>query len=185
MRRRDGSNWSAAIVLLTVALIVAGCGLKGDPKPPQIMAPPPIADLKAEPLPRGISIAWTVTDRIADVGSFKILRSVTLDGSLACPECPQDYQPLATPAVSDTSLSREGEKGFKYFDATVRDGSYYSYRIQACSRSGQCSAPSNEAGLVYRKVSEPQEKGQPASEPGPADRKDGGPREKGPSSSAP
>ncbi|MCE5283166.1 MAG: hypothetical protein LLG93_13805 [Deltaproteobacteria bacterium] len=158
MRLRRGSSWPAAIVL-TVALIMVGCGLRGDPKPPQVKAPPPIADLKAVSNPEGILLSWTVTDLVKNVGSFKILRSMTLDGSLACPECPQDYQPFATASINDASLSREGEKGFKYFDATVRDGSYYSYRIQVCSLSGQCAEASNEAGLIYRKGSGARDKG--------------------------
>jgi len=161
-----------------MALIMGGCGLKGNPVPPQIMAPPPIADLKASSISQGVLLDWTVPTLVGNVASFKIVRSVTLDGSLACPGCPQEYQPLATASLTDANLSREGEKGFRYYDLTVRDGSYYSYRIQACSRSGQCSEASNEAGLVYQKDSGQKDSATP--EKGQEKRPEKGPEKKTP-----
>jgi predicted small lipoprotein YifL len=140
------------MILAAVLPALAGCGKKGDPVPPQFKPLPAIVDLKTASAPEGIVLSWSLPSPGVPIGSFKLSRSVTVDGSQACPGCPQDYRPFGTITMADERLRREGDKGFRYADRDVRDGSYYSYRLSLCNRTGQCSAASNEAGAVYKET---------------------------------
>lgn len=135
--------------LCTLILILTGCGLKGDPIPPRIKPPAAINDLSAATSRGGILLGWALTDPLEKIGVFQILRSETVRGTEACPECPQDYKRHKTIPVADPTLRRDGEKKFSYNDADVDAGHFYSYRIVVCDRTGICSAPSNAAGLIH------------------------------------
>jgi hypothetical protein len=140
----------AALFAAILLLSLIGCGKKGDPIPPRVKLPLPITDLRVESSSGGVALAWSIGAPGGDIGSFKILRGVTPDGNQACPGCPQDYRPFVTLTTADDRLRRESERGFRYLDTDVREGGYYSYRIAVCNRTGQCSAPSNEAGRVHK-----------------------------------
>ena len=138
--------------LFTLILISTGCGLKGDPVPSKIKLPAAIADLSAASSREGIFLRWSLTDPLEKIGTFQLLRSETVRGSEACPECPQDYRRFKTIPAADASLRREGERKFSYVDGDVRAGHFYSYRIVVCDRArywGYCSAASNAAGLIH------------------------------------
>lgn len=133
--------------LLMLSLIWVGCGKKVDPVPPQVRLPL-IADLGVRSLPEGIVLGWSLTDPADGIG-FKILRSVTREGSEACPGCPREHHPFVTLSLADDRLKREGGKSFRYVDADVGIGGFYSYRIAVCNRRGNCGEASNEAGTIH------------------------------------
>jgi hypothetical protein len=93
---------------LLVVLTVSGCGKKGDPIPPRLILPPPITGLTAESVAEGIQLGWSASGPIGRIDHFRIIRG---DAAVeqACPGCPQEYRPLATPKVADPSLQRSGE----------------------------------------------------------------------------
>jgi hypothetical protein len=134
--------------LMMVILIFAGCGKKDDPMPPQIKLPT-IGDLSIASLREGIILGWSLAGPHDGIGGFKILRSETSQGNEACPGCPQDYRPFGSVPLGDGRMRREGAEGFRYVDADVREGSFYSYRIAVCNRTGYCGEPSNEAGMIH------------------------------------
>ncbi len=125
-------------------LLFPGCGKKGDPIPPKSILPPAIADLTADSVAEGIMLGWSVPGTTGPIDHFRILRSEAA-GDRVCPGCPQDYKPFATLKVADPNLRREGDKGFRYLDASITTGRFYSYRVSACDFRGQCSEPSAPA----------------------------------------
>jgi hypothetical protein len=135
--------------LFVLLFLSAGCGKKGNPIPPQIKLPAAIADLSAVSVEKGILLAWTLPEPLQKIGSFKLLRSETVEGSEACPGCPQDYRPLRTVVMKDDRLRREGERKFSYVDGDVGVGHFYSYRLVVCDSAGFCGAESNAAGLIH------------------------------------
>ncbi len=134
--------------LIVLSLVCAGCGKKGDPTPPQIRLPI-IADLTVQSRQDGITLGWSLTEYADGTGGFKVFRSATTEGSVACPGCPQEYHPFAMVSLSDDRLKREGDKRFRYLDADVRTGGFYSYRITVCTSAGNCGEASNEAGTIH------------------------------------
>ncbi|MHB8908756.1 MAG: hypothetical protein ACYDAA_07765 [Syntrophales bacterium] len=134
--------------LVMMSLIWAGCGKKVDPVPPQIKLPV-ITDLGTRSIGEGIVLSWSLAGPADGIDRFKILRSVTAEGSQACPGCPQDYRPFVTVELSDDRLKRAGEKSFQYVDTDVRVGGFYAYRIAVCNRGGNCGEASNESGIIH------------------------------------
>jgi hypothetical protein len=125
-------------------LLYAGCGKKGDPIPPRLILPPAIADLTADSVAEGILLGWSAPGPDGRIDHFRILRSDAA-ADQACPGCPQDYRPFATLKVADQTLQRAGERGFRYVDAAVAAGRFYSYRVSACDSQGHCGEPSAPA----------------------------------------
>ena len=136
--------------LLFVALAAAGCGKKGDPIPPRLILPPAIADLTADSIEEGILLGWSAPGPDGRIDHFRILRGEAA-AEQACPGCSQEYRPLATPKVADQTLRRAGEKGFRYLDAAVAAGRFYSYRVSACDSQGHCGEPSAPAQRLREK----------------------------------
>jgi len=144
LNRRWIFRGAALAGLLFVAVAAAGCGKKADPIPPRLILPPAIADLSADSIEEGILLGWSAPGPIGRIDRFRIVRSEAA-ADQACPGCPQDYRPFATLKVADQNLRREGEKGFRYVDASVAAGRFYSYRVSACDSQGYCGEPSAPA----------------------------------------
>ncbi|MCX5838932.1 MAG: hypothetical protein NTW71_10515, partial [Deltaproteobacteria bacterium] len=122
----------------------AGCGMKTDPLPPRLVLPPAIADLTADSVAEGILLGWSAPGPIGRIDHFRILRSEAA-ADQACPGCPQDYRPFAMLKVAEQTVQREGGKVFRYIDAAVAAGRFYSYRVSACDSRGYCGEPSAPA----------------------------------------
>jgi hypothetical protein len=135
--------------LLLAALTAAGCGKKADPIPPRLVLPPVIADLTADSVDAGILLGWSTPGPIGRIDHFRILRSA-VSADQACPGCPQVYMLLATPKAADPALQRAGEGMFRYVDAAVTAGRFYSYRVSACDSRKFCGEPSAPAGLFTK-----------------------------------
>jgi uncharacterized protein len=136
--------------LLFGVLLAAGCGKKTDPIPPRLILPPTIADLGADSIAEGIQLGWSAAGTDGRIDHFRILRSETAVEQ-ACPGCPQDYRPLATLKAADQKNRRDEGKGFRYVDAAVASGRFYSYRVSACDSRGHCSEPSAPANRSWEK----------------------------------
>jgi hypothetical protein len=139
----------ALAALLFVAMAATGCGKKGDPVPPRFISPPVIAGLAADSVAEGILLGWSAPGPIAGIDHFRIVRSEAI-ADQACPGCPQEYRPLATPKVNDPVLRHAREGTFGYLDSAVTAGRFYSYRISVCDSRGLCGELSPPAGLLKR-----------------------------------
>lgn len=137
----------ALATLLLVAMVAVGCGKKGDPIPPRLALPPAVVGLTADSVVQGIRLNWSANGPIGGIDHFRIVRAET-SADKACPGCPQEYRPLATPKLNDQALRRTGEGTFEYIDAAVTADRFYSYRVSACDSRGHCVEPSAPANRL-------------------------------------
>jgi len=144
MLRRHAILCGVLCGLLCGVLPLAGCGKKGDRIPPRLAPLSAIAGLSAESATEGIELRWSAPGPAGAIDHFRIVRS-EVPADRACPGCPQEYRPLATPKPGDPALRGTGEGTFGYLDETVSLNHFYSYRVSACDSRGRCGEPSAPA----------------------------------------
>jgi predicted small lipoprotein YifL len=141
-RRMHTSPFSFRVLLLACCLsnfAASGCGRKGPPRPPEDVAPRPLADLAASNVKDGVQLSWSRPQlyadgtRMTDLGGF-IVERATRDALT--------YQRIAELAVTDRDRFRQ-IKRFKHVDHDVIPGVAYRYRVVSFTLDRYFSPPSN------------------------------------------
>jgi hypothetical protein len=137
----------AVIVFL---ILSSGCGKKGEPRAPELVAPKTITNLAARPEPGSVTLTWSRPTEyvdgkeLSDLSAFVIFRK---DLSQSCPDCPVPYRPLTTIYVEDREKFAK-QKQYRFDDQEVRPNSIYRYRVSSQLLDGSLSAPSNEVEIT-------------------------------------
>ncbi|HTW86747.1 MAG TPA: hypothetical protein VMD75_01965 [Candidatus Binataceae bacterium] len=134
----------AVLATLFAVSMVAGCGVKSMPIPPEAARPQQILDLEALPERHGIQLTWTRPQRYASGQSMKDLSGFTVMRA----EDQEQYQPIVEVPVTDQERIQIVTR-FSYTDNTVESGHDYRYEVVAYTTGGYKSLPSNEAELQY------------------------------------
>jgi hypothetical protein len=134
------SAWAAGLALL--AAMVAGCGVKSAPIPPEQARPERILDLRAESVPDGVKLTWGRPfhyeggARMRDLAGFVILRSGN-GGPL---------KQLIEVPVTDQGRFRVA-KQFTYTDRATKIDDNYRYAVISETTDNYRGLPSNEVEL--------------------------------------
>ncbi len=139
------------IILLALLLVAsaAACGKKSDLRAPELVAPKPINNLSARPVPDGVTLTWNRPteyidgNEIKDLASFVIFRK---EISPSCLDCPVPYRQLRIVNVEDREKFVK-QKQYRYDDLEVSATAVYRYRVSAQLFDGSLSAPSNEVEI--------------------------------------
>lgn len=134
---------SVVVALLAVS-IVAGCGVKSAPIPPEAARPQQILDLEALPERHGIQLTWTRPEQYASGQSMKDLSGFTVMRA----EGQDQYKPIVEVPVTDQERIQVVTR-FSYTDNTVASGHSYRYEVVSHTTGGYKSLPSNEAVLEF------------------------------------
>lgn len=138
-----------ALMSLMALALAAGCGVKAPPEPRTEVAPAKVQDLKAEAVPNGVKITFTVPQ----VG--KPGRAVTearlyygyiqLTGLADCPPCPPKLRKYHEFELrgEDAELMEGGQ--FTYLDRNAPMGKEAIYQVRLIDAWGRISVPSNLA----------------------------------------
>ncbi len=129
-------SWIVVAAVLTA--VVAGCGAKSRPIPPELTHPERVNDLSAKPDPNGIRLTWSRPMKysggasLSDLAGFRLLRAEG-DGPLA---------EIAQLPIADQERFQKVRR-FAYVDTTAQMGHRYRYMMIAETTDGYQSAPSN------------------------------------------
>jgi hypothetical protein len=114
------------LLLLTTAalgLLVSGCGVKGPPRPPQTVPPPPVTDLQGRVAEDRAILTWTppgrASRRVMAVTGFRVYRARSALSQSACENCPLVFEQAAeltpgSPAGSPMRFSEVLQPGYRY-----------------------------------------------------------------------
>jgi hypothetical protein len=147
----------AARVLVVTSLIIsmlavlAACGVKSAPVPPEKARPEAITTLTATSAPDGIMLKWNRPltyaggNTMRDLGGFVIMRA---EGDTA------QMQPLVEIPVTDRERFQV-QMVFTYDDLETQLGAHYRYAIIAETTDGYRSDPSNAVEITRVKPPPP------------------------------
>jgi len=131
-----------------LAVALAGCGVKGQPIPPEAAKPERITRLQASADPDGIRLAWPRPDSYAggsamrDLAGFVVMRA---QGETA-------MTPVAELPISDRERFQK-IKGLEWVDTAAAMGSTYRYQVVSMTSDGYRSDPSNQ--VTFMRIAPP------------------------------
>lgn len=124
------------LVFVILALMLAGCGLKTDPRPKTVAPPEAIRELSVKGTDEGALLEWRLAGDAGVTTGFRIQRA---EINQACPTCPQRYELIAS-LTRGEAAPEQGRGGlFRFLDRGARPGTAYSWRLSACNDKGRCS----------------------------------------------
>jgi hypothetical protein len=138
------------VAFLCALLLVSACGKKTPIRPPELVAPEPIGELRLETEAGGIRLQWERPQRYVDgremddLGGFVVLRA-TQDARGK----PGAFTPVGTVPIEDRDRFRQAKR-FSYVDRQLAAGTLYRYRVQAFTLDGYYSTPSNTVELIWK-----------------------------------
>lgn len=142
------------LAVAALALTVAGCGKKSFPRPITQHAPPQVQNLKAEVVPQGVRLSWTIPGKWTGNAQeypyrFSILKSeMGWDNRdcLGCPAMSQEAVHVVDPAFLESASISKGH--ILWVDHDVRAHHAYRYQIGLVDRRDQVVSTSNPAAAA-------------------------------------
>lgn len=135
-------------------MLLAGCGKKTPPVPPESAVPAPVSDLSSDLDPEGVNLHWSwprKTEKgaaLRQVNDFSVERAEDpADGF--CGDCPLRYQIIAT-LEGGPLPERPETASLSYRDRNLRPGYHYSYRVRSSLGWRVISAPSAPVDLFWQ-----------------------------------
>lgn len=133
-------------LVIFACLVVAACGVKAPPVPPDYAPPAAVTDLGYTLEEQGsVVLSWSISGRErekgANVQGARVYRSKDALDSPACEDCPRIYNIAADlPLEQDKMVYREPlQKGFRYY-----------YKIVIYDEGNHDSEDSNVVNFEYR-----------------------------------
>lgn len=131
------------LILLFVAVCLAGCGIKGPPLPPLQGLPNAVNDLEKTISGNIIVLTWSIPPEKdhAVVERFTVYRS-RIDRDVYCPGCPPIFK-----QVSDISIGSDfwagGINGKVSYSESLEAGNQYTYKVVGYTWDNVASGDSN------------------------------------------
>jgi hypothetical protein len=152
-KKAKGKGGPLFLLIFSFGLVFPyACGKKGDPRAPELVAPEPIKDLRAEAGAGGVVLTWSRPTRyldgreIRDLAGFRIFRQ---ELPRSCPECPAPFRERASVNVEDREKFVK-TKRFRFVDQELKPETVYRYRVISQLTDGSLSDPSNEREITWR-----------------------------------
>ena len=140
-----------------VGCLVASCGVKAPPLPPEFVVPKKIDDLKVKKEDGGVLLKWTKpkenTDdsTLDDLLGFRVFRKDIPDEDIDCPPCSGEFE-----EIYDFTLVAPGRANIKgdtiYLeDLSLSSGITYIYMVVSRNSGGFYSDPSNTIEVYFQR----------------------------------
>jgi hypothetical protein len=163
-----GMTWARrrAMLLLIFWVLLAACGKKGPPIPPERLRPVSVASIQVDNVNAGVRLRWRAPRKkinnqpLEQLARFDLLRAQGPTRE-ACGGPAARWERLATFSVAGEPL----EALFSYLDESAVTGRWYSYRIIAVDLDGNVSDAPASLPLIFRGTPPPQAPA-PVTQPG-------------------
>lgn len=140
------------LIMMTVAVLFSGCGIKAPPVPPRQVQPPAVNDLASSIDGNLLELTWTYSmdekNETSGVSGFIVYRSKR---KLSEPEC--ENCPVAFERVEDIPIRvKDAEnviKGVMTYDEVLENGFRYRYKVTVYTNKGIAGSDSNIVDFEY------------------------------------
>jgi hypothetical protein len=133
------------ILVLAATLVVAACGVRSRPLPPELVQPDPPTGLVAKSTADGVRLTWrrptsySGGKHMRDLAGFEIERA-TAPGF--------DFEAVGTVTLTDQTRFQQ-ERSVTWTDANVVEGTTYRYRVVAATLDHYRSLPSEPVTIEH------------------------------------
>jgi hypothetical protein len=140
------------IWIFLIAVLAAGCGVKTNIVPPDVLVPKAIKDLQGTVKEDTFELTWSVPkanmngSTPPDLVTFRVLRREETGG---CPECPGEFKVRAELDLRTPKGYVLGKNTATWVDKDLKDGVIYMYKIVSINHWGYPSEPSNEVMIKW------------------------------------
>ena len=141
------------MVVLTTALVLAACGRKAPPLPPELVRPEPAEDLVAAVVADGVRLTWQRPLRYSGGQRMNDLDHFVIDRAPAEAARPT-FVHVGRFDLDDQTRFRK-ERHIEWVDHDVVPGGRYLYRVLAITLDGYESAPAGPVSVQYRAAAAP------------------------------
>lgn len=153
MSSRGRRVWPSLLALALAAVLIAACGRKTLPVPPQEAIPEPITDLQFVQDESRINLTWTYPQRttvgtdLPGLESFLVLRAVVAEADY-CPGCPVSFS-SALEVEADKAIIDPKQRLARYTETILRPGHRYLYKVQSKAGWRLISDDSNTVSFFW------------------------------------
>ncbi len=146
-------------LIVSLLLLLAGCGRKGKLVPPEALLPAPISDLLVTQKGQSLQLSWSIPSReeggraLKDLAGFQLYKRVVLPPAEDCESCTDAYRLLKSIDLAYLRDVRRFGNRLYLNDSDVTDNTTYQYKIVSSRRDGTSSRNSNKARI--KKVTPP------------------------------
>ncbi len=134
----------ALVASVVLGLLIAACGRKTMPKPPQYVAPKPVQELSLATQSSGILVRWTRPTEYVDGTSMEDLGGFVVERN----RYNSPFQEIARVPVTDKGRFQQAKR-FDYLDTHLLEGAVYHYRIVPYTTDEYYGAPSDAAEITW------------------------------------
>lgn len=152
---RSLTKFGGLSVILATAVLLVGCGIKGNPMPRSEVAPAQVTDLRADSLANGVEVSFSAPQREKPDLAIETVRLyygyLPVGGDPDCPPCPpklRQYHDFDLTADADnvSSLMKGGR--FAYLDANAPMNMQAVYGVVLIDAGGRQSPQSAPARVL-------------------------------------
>lgn len=139
------------ILMITVLVLLAGCGRKGRLIPPEALRPAPVSDLQIAQKGESFQVYWSQPAEgegkrpIKDLAGFHLFKREVLPPDEDCESCPNAYKSLKIVDLEYLQDVRRIGGRLYISDADVETGKTYQYKLLSFQKNGTPSRDSNKA----------------------------------------
>lgn len=134
--------------LLLPALLIAGCGVKTPPRPPERRPPAAVQDLSGGIADGAVILRWGISPSgktAGEAAGFAVYRSKTPLSEAECQDCLLTFTQVAQVTVTPS----DREAGGMTFSEPLEKGFRYRYKLRAFDVFGVAGGDSNTFSTDY------------------------------------
>jgi hypothetical protein len=117
--------------------VLAACGVRTDPRPPEDTAARAPEDFEAVRGDAGVELSWERSTKTVDGGRLYDLESFVVERRTGASDT---FETIATIPVTDTDRLRT-QRTFRFVDADAPAGDDLEYRVRAMTADGEGGVP--------------------------------------------